>query len=93
MPTPCQMALPLAVYSITFILGLLGNTLILVAVGRQNQVRHNLQHQSPANNFHSCVAASKVHFSCFQNHKIVVNCSRIILKCVILSYELERVPS
>ena len=32
------MAFPLVVYSATFVLGLLGNILILVAVGSQNQV-------------------------------------------------------
>ena len=33
-----QVAFPLVVYSATFVLGLLGNILILVAVGSQNQV-------------------------------------------------------
>ena len=36
-----QVALPLVVYSATFVLGLLGNILILVAVGSQNQVIHH----------------------------------------------------
>ena len=35
---PPQVAFPLVVYSATFVLGLLGNILILVAVGSQNQV-------------------------------------------------------